>query len=154
MEEIRKDLNERFRELEEELFEKVLKITNHLRQSIANGMVEYRNFDIDGQIYIEPDDDVPDDVMDRFMDLQRREYSVAFASEDKDDQWYYDFWEHTRKFDFKYFDHPENYPEDYSPLTRAYENILIDALIHDRLKESDLMYIKPGNINSNIVIHI
>lgn len=150
----RRDLNERFRELEEELFEKVLKITHHLRQAIKDGMDEYRSFCIDGQIFIEPDDDVPDDVMDRFMELQRHEYTVVFSSDDDNDQSYHEIWDHIRKFDFKYFDHPEKYPEDYSPMTRAYEKFLLQAILDDKIKESDLMYIKPENIHSEIIIHI
>ncbi len=155
MEKIRKDLNERFRELEEELFEKVLKISHHLRQAIKDGMDEYRSFNVDGQIFIEPDDDdVPEDVMDRFTELERHDYFVAFSSDKDDDRWYHEFWEHTRKFDFKYFDNPEKYPEDYSPITRAYDHLLLDSILYDKIKESDLNYIKPEDIKWGIVINI
>ena len=146
-------LNERMRVVEEETLDKVEKITRHLIECIGNGMDEYRTFNIDGYVVIEPcSDDVPDEILNKFLDLDR--HHVVIAGEVFDQEKFNEHREHLRHYDYRYFANPEEYPEGYIPMTRAYDQLVISAMAQDKITEEDLLFVKPEDIQSYIVISI
>lgn len=146
-------INARMRRFEEETLDKVEKITLHLIECIRNGMNEYRTFNIDGYIVVEPcRDDVPDEIQNKFLDLGR--HHVVITGEGSDEKIFNQHREHLRQYDYQYFANPEEYPEGYIPMTRAFDQLFISAIAKDKITEEDLLYVKPEDIESYIVISI
>lgn len=144
-------INRKLRSLEEKLHNDMLEIWRHLTQAIENGMEVYRTFVIDGQILLEPDmDNVPQDVLARIekhLGYTVNSYSEGWTEEDilKD-------YEYQSRFDWRYFEHPGEYPADYFPKCRTFEYLIEHCLMHNELTIDDLMYLKPDDIFSYIEI--
>lgn len=146
-------LNNRMRAVEEEIIAKVQRISMHLAKSISEGMEEYRTFIIDGIMLIEPcGDDIPLEVSEKFLNLPRN--TVLSATENYYGESLQDSINHTRNFDFDYYNHPTEYPSNYSPMTRSWDHIILEALAHNQITEEDLMFVRTEDILPHIVINI
>lgn len=64
---------------------------------------------------------------------------MVMTTENFDEEYFNEWREHTRKNDVYYFLHQEEYPEDYSPMTRTYELFIIRALSAGKITEEDLI---------------
>lgn len=146
-------LNGHMRKLEEEIFNKVEKITQHLIRSIAEGVEEYRNFVVEGLLVAEPfGDDVPKEVTNRFLDLQ--EHIVTSTTEEYNETRYQEIREYARNYDEDYINHPEEYVEGYIPMTRAWDWMFEEAMAHNRISYDDLLFVQPRDIRPQIAIMI
>lgn len=147
-------LNERLREVENELLDKLEKITKHLLHAIKyEGMSEYKTFVAMGRIFIQTEDgNIPDDVYDRLNDMPS--YMITVTNESFNSKDYEEFKDYIRHYDLYYFRHPEGYPDNYSPDTKTWDRMIMGAIIDHYITMDDLMYLKPEDIMSYIDIKI
>lgn len=148
-----KTLEERVSELEQELFKQVATISRHIQSALDDGMEEYRTFMIYGYISFQPDETkTPKSIADKLMDVFP--HTVVLTVEGRVEEDLRLFKESIDDYDWHYLAHPEEYPADYKPKSRAYGNFIVGGMAHDKFSIDDLMAIGPEDIISQVKIYI
>ena len=146
-------INRHLRSLEEKLHNDILEIWQHLNQAIESGMDVFHKYLITGQpIFMLDPEDIPDEICDKFTDLDDCIIEVVFEGTDK--RRIQQDYEHCSRYDRPYFEHPEDYPENYFPRCRSFEDLIRSNLIMGQFSIEDLMYVKVDDLSTCINIHI
>lgn len=146
-------INRHLSSLEEKLHKNMLEICQHLTQSIETGMEVYRTFVITGQIIIEPDSEsIPDEISDKFIYLD--DCIIEIAGEKTDIRRFQQDYERRSRYDWHYFKHPEDYPENCYPQCRSFDLLIRDNLTEGKFSIEDLMHVTSDDICTYIKIHI